>query len=185
MKSIIKYTVMFILLFCININLFSQAEENWIELTSYDRLEGEWEGNAISRVRNNDFDMRFESKLNISLIFNYKKGNKNVSSIVKFDFTDFLTDLEKIKEMKKHGFTKENIWEIFKNTLKDEFITFEHYSIIVRNTELAVEYFASDSRGKFLIDKNKDILLLIYYEPSFVLGIGDSGFTEMIFKKIK
>jgi len=33
------------------------------------------------------------------------------------------------------------------------------------------------------IAKYTIFLILIYYEPSFVLGIGDLGFTGMIFKK--
>jgi len=180
-----KYTIALVLIFCIkNINLFSQAGENWLEIDSYDKLEGVWEGNAISAIRGIFQNTEFESVLNISMIFSYKKGEAFVSSFVRNDFTGFLKDLENMEGMKERGFTKESIWEILKTALENDFFTFNHYSLFYENSALAVEYFASDSSGKFLINSNKDTLLLIYYEPSFILGIGDSGFTEMIFKKI-
>jgi hypothetical protein len=180
-----KHIIVFILIFFINnSNLFSQTEETWSELNSYDRLEGEWEGRAISHVRNNFGNTEFESNLHLTMTFNYKNGEAIVSSIVKFDFTDYLTDLANREEMKENGYTIESIWEILKGEMEDDFFTFGHYSLFYENSALAIEYFASDSRGYFLIDKNEDTLLLIYYEPSFILGIGDSGFTEMIFKKL-
>jgi hypothetical protein len=163
--------------------LFSQAEENWAEIDSYNMPEGEWEGNAISLVRSNFDSTKFESKLNISMTFNHEKGGVIVSSILKIDFTDLVADLENMKEIKERGYTKESIWKIFKNVLESDIFTFGQYSLFIESTELAVEYFASDSRGTFLINKNKDMLLLTYFEPSFILGIGDSGFTKMIFKK--
>jgi len=184
MKKIAKFIIALILVFCINNNAFSQEEKDWEEINSYDNLEGEWEGNAISFVKNDIFDTEFESTLKISMTFSYKKGDKIVSSFVKIDFTDFLTDLENINVMKENGFTKEIIWEMFKEELGNRNLKFNQYSISFENSGFANEYFASDSEGKFLINKNKDTLLLIYYEPSLVFGIGDSGFTRMIFKKI-
>jgi hypothetical protein len=184
-KKILMYTTAFILIFCINnINLFSQTEENWTDIDSYDGLEGEWEGNAVSVIRGVFQNKEFESVLNISMIFSYKKGKAFVTSFVKTDFTYLLTDLENIEGMKEKGYTKENIWEMLTDALENDFFTFNNYSLFYENSALAVEYFASDARGKFMINNNKDTLLLIYYEPSFILGVGDSGFTEMIFKKI-
>jgi hypothetical protein len=183
MKNIIKYTILLIFLFCINNNLFLQAEENWTEINSDNMPEGEWEGNATSLVKSNFNNTKFESKLNISMTFNYKKGETTVSSVTRIDFTDFITDLENMKEIKELGYTKEILWQIFKNALESDVFTFDKYSLLFETTELAAEYFASDSRGTFLISKNEDMLLLTYFEPSFVLGIGDSGFTKMIFKK--
>jgi hypothetical protein len=174
---------MLIFLFCINNNLFSQADENWVEINSNNMPEGEWEGNAISHVKSNFHNTKFESKLNISMTFNHEKGAAFVSSITRIDFTDFLTDLENIREIKESGYTKENIWKILKNAFESDIFTFDQYSLLFESRELAVEYFASDSRGTFLISKNEDMLLLTYFEPSFILGIGDSGFTKMIFKK--
>lgn len=183
MKKIVKYTIVIVLIFCIRNNLFSQTGEKWIEIDSYDIFEGEWEGKAISFVRSDYNNTKFESNLNISMTFNYKKGKAFVPSILKVDFSDFLTDLENMEEMKEKGYTKNVIWETFKNALENDFFTFDHYSILFDNTAWAVEYFASDSEGKFLTNKNKDTLLLVYYKPSLILGIGDSGFTKMIFKK--
>jgi hypothetical protein len=172
--------------FFINNNLFSQEDENWTQIDSYDNydnLEGYWEGTAISVIKGNILNTEFKSNLNISLLFNYKKGDKFVSSGVKIDFNNMLTDLEKLKEFKERGYTKESMWEILKSELKKGNFKFDRYSILIENTESADEYFASDSKGQFLINKDKDTLLLIYHEPSFILGIGDSGFTRMIFKK--
>jgi hypothetical protein len=155
-----------------------------VELVTYDLLEGVWEGNAVSHIITDFNNIVFETDLNITIVFSYRKRDAFVSSVIKFDFSDFLTDLENIKGMKEAGFTKETIWKIFKNELEnDDIFTFDQYSLFIENTEPAAEYFASDSRGKFMVNKNKDTLLLIYYEPSFVIGIGDSGFTRMIFKK--
>jgi len=185
MKKIVKYTIAFIFVFCMNnINLFSQAGENWLEIDSYDELEGEWEGNAISVIRGNFQNTEFKSVLNISMIFSYKKGDVFVTSFVRTDFSYFLTDLENMEAMKEKGFTKEILWEMLKTVLENDFFTLINYSLFYENSAPSVEYFASDSDGKFLINNNKDTLLLIYYEPSFILGFGDSGFTEMIFKKI-
>ena len=186
MKKAVKYVIALILVFYINNNnLFSQEEGSWIEIDSFDRLEGEWEGTAISFVKSNIHNIEFESVLNISITFNYKKGDENVVSIIKIDFSDFITDLENIRGVRESGFTREKLWEVFKNELKDtSVIKFDHYSLFFENTELAAEYFASDSRGRFLINKNKDLLILIYFEPAFVIGIGDSGFTKMTFRKI-
>jgi hypothetical protein len=183
MKKIVKYAIFLIFIFCINNDLFPQAEENWEELNNYDQLEGVWEGNAVSHVLTNFSNTILETNLNISIIFSYRKRDNFVSSVTKIDFTEFLTDLENIKGMKEAGYTKENLWKIFKSELEDDSISFDQYSVLIENTELASDYFASDSRGKFLINKNKDTLLLTYYEPSFVIGIGDSGFTRMIFKR--
>jgi len=183
MKKIVKFTIFLIFLFRINNNLFSQSDENWVEIVTYDQLEGVWEGNAVSHVKTDFNNIVFETNLNISIIFSYRKRDSFVSSVVRFDFTDFLTDLENIKGMKEAGFTKETMWRIFKNELENDLFTFDHYSLLIESTEVAAEYFASDSRGKFMVNKNKDTLLLIYYEPSFVIGIGDTGFTRMIFKK--
>jgi hypothetical protein len=148
------------------------------------RLDGEWEGNAVSRVRGIFHNTEFVSKINISMIFSYKKGEANVSSIVIFDFTDFLTDLANIEEKKR--IYKRKYMGIYKSVLQDifDFIIFDRYSLFWRSTELAVEFFASDSDGDFLINKDEDMLFLKYFKPSFILGIGDSGFTEMIFRKI-
>jgi len=179
----VKYTIFLVLLLCIKNNLFPQADENWVEIVNYDQLEGVWEGNAVSHVITDFNNMVFETNLNISIIFSYRKRDAFVSSVVKFDFTDFLTDLENIKGMKEAGFTKDIMWKIFKDELENDLFTFDHYSLLIESTEPAAEYFASDSRGKFMVNKNKDTLLLIYYEPSFVIGIGDTGFTRMIFKK--
>ncbi|MCL1960117.1 MAG: hypothetical protein FWF68_11010 [Spirochaetes bacterium] len=185
MKKILMYTTAFILIFCIkNTNLFSQTEENWAEIDSYDELEGEWEGNAVSVIKGIFQNKEFESVLNISMIFSYKKGEAFVASFVRTDFTYLLTDFENMDGMKEKGYTKENIWEMLKDALENDFFTFNNYSLFYENSALAVEYFASDSSGKFLINDNKDTLLLIYYEPSFILGIGDLGFTEMIFRRI-
>jgi hypothetical protein len=183
MKKIVKHTIFLIFLFCINNNLFPQAEENWTELDSYDHLEGVWEGSAVSYVKSNFNYMLFETNLNITIIFSYRKRDDFVSSVIRIDFMDFLTDLENIRGVKEAGFTKEKLWEMFKDELENDSISFYNYSILIENTELAAEYFASDSRGKFMINKNKDTLLLIYYEPTFVIGIGDTGFTRMIFKR--
>jgi hypothetical protein len=185
MKMVVKYTTIFVLLFCIeNNNLFSQEEENWVEIGStYDKLDGEWEGKAISHIKSNINNKEFESHLNISMIFNYKKGNKNVSSLVKIDFTDFLVDLENFDKMKERGYTKEKIWILFKVQFGNDFTTSDNYSLIVENSGLADEYFASDAEGMFFMNENQDALLLLYYKPSFILGIGDLGFTRMIFKK--
>jgi len=183
MKKIVKYTIFLIFLFCINNNLFSQADENWTELIAYDQLEGVWEGTAVSYIKTNINNIVFETSLNISIIFSYRKRDVFVSSVTKIDFSDFLTDLENIRGMKEAGLTRENLWKIFKDELDNNVFTFDRYSLFIESTEPAVEYFASDARGKFLINKNKDTLLLIYYEPSFIMGIGDSGFTRMIFKK--
>ena len=183
MKKIVKYTIFLIFLFCINNNLFSQAEENWAEIVTYDLLEGVWEGNAVSHVITDFNNIVLETDLNITIVFSYRKRDGFVSSVIKFDFTDFLSDLENIKGMKEAGFTKDIMWRIFKDELDNDIFTFDRYSLFIESTEPAAEYFASDSRGKFMVNKNKDTLLLIYYEPSFVIGIGDSGFTRMIFKK--
>jgi len=183
MKKIVKYTILIILIFYINDNLFSQEDENWIEIDSYDIFDGEWEGNAVSYIKSNYNNTEFESLLNISMTYNYKKGDKVVSSVVKIDFSVFLTDLANMDAMKKEGYTKDIIWEMFKNLLRTDFFKFNNYSVSYENSSPAVEYFASDSEGKFLTNKNKDILLLIYYKPRFILGIGDSGFTKMIFRK--
>jgi len=183
MEKIVKYTIFLVFLSCINNNLFPQAEENWIELDNYEQLEGIWEGNAVSNIKSDFNYTLFETNLNISIIFSYRKRDDFVSSVIKFDFTEFLADLIKIKGVKEAGFTKENMWEIFKDELGNDYFTFNNYSLFIESTELAAEYFASDSRGKFMINKNKDTLLLIYYEPSFVIGIGDSGFTRMIFRR--
>jgi len=177
------YAIFLFFLFYINNNLFPQAEESWTEIDTYDHIEGVWEGNAVSHVKTNFNNIIFETNLNIGIIFSYRKRDEFVSSVIKFDFTDFLADLENIKGMKEAGYTKDNIWKIFKKELENDIFTFNNYSLFIESTELAAEYFASDSRGKFLINKNKDTLLLIYYEPSFVIGIGDTGFTRMIFKK--
>jgi len=181
MKEIVKHAIFLVFLFCINSNLFSQTEENWVEIDTYDPLEGVWEGNAVSYVKSNFNNMIFETNLNIDIIFSYRKKDDFVSSVIRIDFTDFLTDLVNIKGVKEAGFTKEILWEMFQDELDDDSISFYNYSILIENTELAAEYFASDSRGKFMINKNKDTLLLIYYEPTFVIGIGDSGFTRMTF----
>ena len=171
------------ILFSINNNLFAQEGKSWIEIDSYDGLEGQWEGSAVSLVKFYITNtVVFETSLNINMIFNYKKGEENVSSIVKFDFTDFLTVFESLEEVKEEGITKEAVWEMFKMRLGNSF-KFDHYSMIYEDTEPAVDFFASDSGGRFLMNRNKDMLLLIYYEPSFVLGMGDSGFTKMIFRK--
>ena len=183
MKRIVKYTFAFILIFCINNNLFAQADEDWVEIDSY--VEGRWEGNAISPISSDFIGMAFKSQLKITMTFDYKKGDANVFSIVKIDLNDFLTDLENMKGMKKAGYTKESMWEIFKEVLLgSEAFIFDDYSIFFENTALASKYFASDSLGKFLMNKNKDRLLLTYSEPYFILGIGDAGFTKMIFRKI-
>jgi hypothetical protein len=186
MKRTVKYTIFLILIFCINNSLFSQADENWTRIDSYDNyddLEGEWEGTAISVIKGSMFfNTEFKSSLNISLLFKYKKGDKFVSSGVKMDFSNFLADLASTKEIKEKGYTKEILWEMLKGTLKGNF-KFDRYSIIVETIESADEYFATDDEGQFYINKNKDALLLIYNKPSFILGIGDTGFTRMIFKK--
>jgi len=179
----VKYIIFLVFLFCINSNLFSQAEENWTEIVNYDQLEGIWEGNAVSYVKSNFNNMIFETKLNIGIIFSYRKKDDFVSNVIRIDFTDFLTDLVNIRGVKEAGFTKEILWEMFKDELLNDSISFYNYSILIENKESADEYFASDSRGKFMINNNKDTLLLMYYEPTFVIGIGDSGFTRMIFKK--
>jgi len=183
MNKYIFVTIFFILLLCINSNLFSQTEDKWTNIDSYENLDGEWEGKAISLVKINNFNTEFVSLLNVSMTFNYKKGDTIVSSIVKYDFADFLKDLENIKEMKENGHTKESIWKIFRGMLENGFFSFDQYSLSYNNSGLASEYFASDSEGDFLINKYRDTLLLIYFKPAFILGIGDSGFTEMIFRK--
>jgi hypothetical protein len=183
MGKVAKCSIVFFLLFCINNNLFSQEGKSWIEIDSYDGLEGEWEGNAVSQIQNTYNETEFVSKLNITITFNYKKGDENVSSIIKIDFTDFLTDLENTKEVNETGFTKEDMWDELRNTFTGTPIKFDRYSLVLESTEPADEYFASDSNGRFLMNKNKDMLLLIYYEPSFIIGIGDLGFTKMIFRK--
>jgi hypothetical protein len=184
--TIMKYAIAFLLLFCIeNSTLFPQAEESWIKIgSSYDELEGEWEGTAISPVRIDINNKTFESRLNISMVFNYKKGDTLVSSFVKIDFAEFLTDLVNTDGMKERGYTRENIWELYKNSIRADGIRYNQYSLIVDNKEPAGEFFASGSTGKFFKNENQDALLLVYYEPSFILGIGDLGFTKMIFKKI-
>jgi len=179
----VKYTIFLVFLFCINSNLFSQAEGNWTEIDAYDQLEGVWEGNAVSNIKSNFNNIIFETNLYIDIIFSYRKRDTFVSSVIRIDFSDFLTDIENIKGVKEAGFTKEILWKMFKDELEDDSISYYNYSILIENTESASEYFASDSRGKFLIDKDQDTLLLIYYEPVFVMGIGDSGFTKMIFKR--
>jgi len=183
MKKIVKYTIFLVFLFLININLFSQTEEGWTEIVTYEQLEGVWEGNAVSLIKTSISNISFETNLNITIIFSYRKRDAFVSSVIKFDFEDFLNDLSNIKGVKESGFTKDNLWETFKSELKNDLFILDNYSLLVESTEPAVEYFASDSRGKFMINKNKDTLLLIYYEPSFVIGIGDTGFTRMIFKR--
>jgi len=183
MKKIVKYTMFLVFLFLININLFSQTEEGWSDLVTYEQLEGVWEGNAVSHIKTNFSNIIFETNLNITIIFSYRKRDEFVSSVIKFDFTDFLNDLANIKGVKEAGFTKDNLWETFKRELKNDLFIIDNYSLFIEDTEPAAEYFASDPRGKFMINKNKDTLLLIYYEPSFVIGIGDTGFTRMIFKR--
>jgi hypothetical protein len=184
MEKAVKCSIVILLLFCINNNLFAQTGKSWIEIDSYDSLEGEWEGSAISGVKYYISEtVVWETSLNIIMIFNYKKGEEDVSSITKFDFTDFLTFFENLEEVKEEGITKEEVWEMFKMQLGSSF-KYDHYSLIYEDTEPADEFFASDSRGRFLMNRNKDELLLIYYEPAFVLGMGDSGFSKMIFRKI-
>jgi len=183
MKKIGKYIVFLVFLFLINNNLFPQVEESWEEIINYDQLEGVWEGNAVSYVKTDFNYTLLETNLNISIIFSYRKRDVFVSSVIKIDFSDFLTDLENINGVKEAGYTKEILWGIFQDELDGDLFTIDHYSLFIESTESAFEYFASDSRGKFMINKNKDTLLLIYYEPTFIIGIGDSGFTRMIFKR--
>jgi len=185
MKKFVKCAAALVLIFCAgNAGLFPQAGEDWTEIDSYDELEGEWDGNAVSFVRGVFQNTEFESILDISMTFSYKKDDEAVLSFVGVDLSRLLTDLENLDEMKEKGFTKENLWEILKSALENDFFEFYEYVIIYENSAWADEYFASDANGKFLINGDKDALLLTYYEPSFILGIGDSGFTEMIFRRI-
>jgi hypothetical protein len=46
---------------------------------------------------------------------------------VKFDFTDYLTDLANREEMKENGYTKESIWEILKDELEDGLFTLSRF----------------------------------------------------------
>jgi hypothetical protein len=178
MKNIKQPMIILVFIFCINNNLFSQADDNWTDLNNYEELEGQWEGMATSNVKTN----LFKSIINITWIFKYKKDDILVTSIINFDFNNLLNDLENTEEAKERSFSKEIIWQTFKLYFQDDHISFDHYSLNFDNSAVASEYFASDSRGKFLINRNKDMLRLIYYEP-FILGIGDLGFTEIVFRK--
>jgi hypothetical protein len=175
----LKITVFLLILSFANYEiLFAQSDENWTDLNNYEELEGRWEGKATSNIKANFL----KSIINITWIFKYKKDDTLVTSIINFDFNNFLNDLENTEEMKESSYSKEKIWQIFKSFFQDDHISFDHYSINFDDSAIASEYFASDSRGKFLINRNKDMLRLIYYEP-FILGIDDQGFTEIVFRK--
>jgi hypothetical protein len=206
LMKIIKKLLLILIILCFSRNLFSQEEEIWTEIILCNMPEGEWEGHAVSFLFSNVNGKDHESEINISMTFNYNKGDIYVFSIIKFDFNVFLTDLLDLEEIKEMGLQKHDVWIQFKEDLRnhlflenDVFIEIENdifldkeyyalhmlvqYSLIIEREELAVEFFASDSEGTFLINSNKNKLLLTYFEPAFLLYIGDFGFTEMIFRK--
>jgi hypothetical protein len=186
-KNFVKYIFIIISLLFSN-NLFSQTNEKWIKidsLDSYDEIEGLWEGNAKSIIKVNIDGIDFISSLNITLFCNYKKGDTTINHIVKFDFIDLIIDLENFWAIREIEYTKETIWQGFKEMIDPNDTTLGDYwfsHLTIMDTD---EYFASDSEGQFYVSENRDFLYLVYYEPSFILGIEDSGFTEMIFSKIK
>jgi hypothetical protein len=179
MKSSIHYLAVLVFVFLITGAVCAQAEENWIELDSYSELEGQWEGSAISTIKDNDFGRGFKSKLTVSITFNYTNDSMFVTSVTGVDFSDFLSDLESTGEV---GYTKDQLWQVFRAALDGG--TFDGYCVYFESSEPADEFFASDLRGRFFVNDRKDQLLLEYFESSSVLGIGDSGFTKMLFKKV-
>jgi hypothetical protein len=173
----------FAFLFFCRLNLYSQAEDNWQDLISYDGIEGLWEGNAVSYVVIDGKYTHFTSRLNFTMTFNYKSGSTIVNSFVECDFSDFLADNENYLGGDT-GYTQDELWQYIRNLLSIYEFEFENYSFFFNNTAPAEEYFAADTSGKFLINDAGDSLLLIYYRPVFVLGLGDRGFTRMLFKKV-
>jgi len=182
----VKKIFIFAVLLIIVVSFGFSQNENWGEIRNLADVQGTWQGNAVSVVTSY-FDLRLNSKLNISMTFEYN-GGKTVDSVVKVDFTDLLIDLVNLPEIKSKGLSQDFIWNLMMEEVSADSVlydvTYGRYCFYFYNTESAESYFASDSYGVFLINEAKDTLHLIYIEPVLVLGFGDLGFTEMIFKRI-
>jgi hypothetical protein len=155
--------------------------EVWNEIESIDDFIGEWEGSVVSYIPRNAENSMPESSIEITVVFEYIDGAERVESTMKMDMEKLLTDLEKMLGVVS-GYTKDSLWELMVTQFEEEAIIGEKYFVLMDLSDDARKYLANDAAGKFQINKSKDKVRLIYYEP-VTFGLGDTGFQEIIFNK--
>jgi len=158
----------------------------WEEISSSEKLVGKWEGynnipippNYDSRIPNTSIDL-FTS-------LNYKNDSENVNFKIKWDMNKFLADWSNELQKIRGSFSKDYLWEeLVKEFKKDsEFKIGDDFSITTDITDNPDGFFPKNSKkDKAYISKDGNEILLLF-NRTITLGLGDKGIKEIILKKI-
>ena len=161
----------------------AQSTETWSQITSVSTIAGRWTGSLDMEIPQNDATGIPNSIMKFSISLEYALSNKDVIIEMQIDFNQFLNDWVKVPAMVELKVTKDQLWNMLKELLKnflEEDVSFDNnYKLSYFMNFEADSFSGSDN---FRINQDRTKIKLIFDDPvSF--GLGDEGFTEMILTK--
>ena len=161
----------------------AQRGETWTPISSVASIAGKWAGSETMEIPRNETTGIPNSILTFSIFMEYVPNNKDVTIEMQIDFYQFLDDWIKVPAMRDLKVTKDQVWnmvkELLKNILEDD---------IVFNNNYRMSYFMNSEADSFSgsnnlqINQDKTMIKLIFDE-TISFGLGDKGITEMILTK--
>ena len=178
-----KMLLSFVLITAFSAAVSAQRGEIWTPITSVSTIAGKWAGSQTMEIPQNEATGIPHSILKFSIFMEYVPNNKDVTVEMQIDFAQFLDDWIKVPAMRDLKVTKDQLWnmvkELLKNVLDDE-VTFDsNYKMSYFMNSEADSFSGSDN---FRINQDRTMIKLIFDDP-ISFGLGDEGVTEMVLTK--
>ena len=161
----------------------AQRGEIWTPITSVSTIAGRWAGSQNMEIPRNEANGIPQSILKFSIFMEYVPSGKDVTIEMQIDFNQFLDDWIKVPSMRDLKVTKDQIWsmvkELLKNILEDNISFDNNYRMSYFMNPEADSFSGSDN---FQINQDRTLIKLIFDE-TISFGLGDEGITEMILAK--
>ena len=178
-----KALLSFFLIIVLSAAASAQRGEIWTTITSVSTIAGKWAGSEIMEIPRNETTGIPNSILKFSIFMEYVPNSKDVTIEMQIDFNQFLDDWIKVPAMRELKVTKDQIWNMVKELLKnilEENITFDN--------NYRMSYFMNSEADSFSGSNNLQInqdrtMIKLIFDETISFGLGDKGITEMILTK--
>jgi hypothetical protein len=160
----------------------SNRADVWRDAASPNDYIGRWEGSVVQKIPQNEENFMPETAMEITIFFEYKRGEAKANSYMKIDLAQYLTDWSNMDIIMNLELKKESLWEILVEgfeetgevTVGGEYFVTEDISDNV--------YPVSSDMAKFQVNESGNKMKLIFFQ-TVTVGMGETGFTEIILAK--
>jgi hypothetical protein len=165
-------------LVCVCVSSCGNKTDEWVSIATPEQVNGIWEGSDTVLLPKGKFTLSTDTRARISIGVMCNVDSGEVVYAAKYDFKDFLGAAT--KDARFAGKTKQEIWDLFTENLKDdESVLLDKFTITMRST---IDLYTFGVEWEPVITQD-DAKLRILYDVSNMFGTGRGTFFTL--KKVE